>query len=163
MFSVHFNTLMSSAFMKVNESKAKVLYSVRKRLKPDRSKTQRNREILAWPSCKVQSKKYRRLRCQQLQLSNSAETTHTGTASNLKLRSEYTKMNPRPSPKHGKMPIRVTALAFDLCLPYYPTAHVPYYSSLSIKNSGKEADSQSNYHIFIQGPLSVIFLSVILS
>ncbi len=41
-------------------------------------------------------------------------------------------MNPRPSPspKHGKMPIRVTALSFDLCV-LYPIVPSP------VKNRGK--------------------------
>jgi hypothetical protein len=56
-------------------------------------------------------------------------------------------MNPRhsPSPEHGKMSIRVTALAFELRVLYYRTANVPY-SSLSSKNSGKEGDCKSKYN-----------------
>ncbi len=52
---------------------------------------------------------------------------------------------PSPSPKHGKMPVRVTALVFDLCVLYTCTIadDVPY-SSLSTKISGKEGDLTSN-------------------
>jgi hypothetical protein len=53
-----------------------------------------------------------------LQLSISAEIIHT--ASYFKLPSGHkTRIPAPPSPKHGKMPIRVTALAFDLCVLYY--------------------------------------------
>jgi hypothetical protein len=54
-------------------------------------------------------------------------------------------MNPRPSPspKHGRMPTRVTALSFDFCVLY----HIPCaLSFLSSKNSGKEGDSKSTYN-----------------
>jgi hypothetical protein len=56
-----------------------------------------------------------------LQLSISAETVHT--ASHFKLLLEYKTRIPRPSPspKHGKMLMGVTALAFDLCVLYYPS------------------------------------------
>ncbi len=54
-------------------------------------------------------------------------------------------MNPRPSPSpnHGKMPIRVTALAYDLCILYYRNLCTLTYSSLSNKISGKEGDCKS--------------------
>ncbi len=57
--------------------------------------------------------------------------------------------NPRPSlsRKHGKMPIRVTALAFGLCV-----AHIPY-SSLSSKISGNEGDSFC-FAMVVPGPES---------
>jgi hypothetical protein len=53
-------------------------------------------------------------------------------------------MNPcsYPSPKLDKMPVRVTALSFDLCVLYYRATHVPY-SSLSSKKSGNEGDYKS--------------------
>ncbi len=54
-------------------------------------------------------------------------------------------MNPRPSPspKLGKMPIKVAALAFDLCVLYY---HTPctLYSSLTTKNTRTKGDCKSN-------------------
>jgi hypothetical protein len=55
-----------------------------------------------------------------LQLSISAETIHTVQQAILSL-IRVQIMNPHPylSPKHGKLPIRVTALAFDLYVPYY--------------------------------------------
>ncbi len=50
-------------------------------------------------------------------------------------------MNPRPSPlPHlGKMSVRVTPLAFDLCVLYYRRPCTPYFP-LS-KNTGKVSDS----------------------
>jgi hypothetical protein len=83
-----------------------------------------------------------------LQLSISTQNIHT--ASHFKLLLRLQNMNPRPSPspKHGKMPNRVTALAFDLCVLYYIAAHVSY-SSLSSKISGTEDDCKSNSTVFI--------------
>ncbi len=55
-------------------------------------------------------------------------------------------MNPRPSPSlmHCKLPIRVTDLAFDLCVLYYRNLCTLTYSSLSSKITGKEGDCKSN-------------------
>ncbi len=52
-------------------------------------------------------------------------------------------MNSRPStsPKLGKMPIRVVALAFDLCVLYDRNA---FALQLPSKNTGKEGDCKSN-------------------
>ncbi len=71
-----------------------------------------------------------------------------------KLLGRVENMNPRPSlsPKHDKIPIRVTALAFDLCVLYCTIAARVYpslirgipSSSLSSKISGKEGDCKSN-------------------
>ena len=75
-----------------------------------------------------------------LQLSISAETIHT--ASHFKLLSEY-KTWPPSSPKHGKMPVRVTVLALTsvFCTIAAP---VPF-SSLSSKISGKDGGFNSTY------------------
>jgi hypothetical protein len=54
-------------------------------------------------------------------------------------------INPRPypSPKHGKMPIRVTALAFDLCVLYY--RRPLYRIVISSKKSWKGDCKYSTY------------------
>ncbi len=63
---------------------------------------------------------------------------------------------PSPSPKHGKMPIRVTTLAFDhfFCT---ITANVPC-SSLSSKNSGKGDDCS----LGVPRPSTVSFSSLLI-
>jgi hypothetical protein len=50
---------------------------------------------------------------------------------------------PSPSPKIGNMPIRVTALAFDLCVLYYRSPCILQFGSLSSKNTGQEGDCKS--------------------
>jgi hypothetical protein len=55
-------------------------------------------------------------------------------------------MNPRstPSPKHRKMPIRVTVLAFDVCVLFLYYRKPCTLSSLSNKNTGKESACKSH-------------------
>ncbi len=50
------------------------------------------------------------------------------------------------------MPIRVTALAFDLCVLYYRSPYVPY-SSLSSQISGKEGGFNSKYIYSVFEPM----------
>jgi hypothetical protein len=50
-------------------------------------------------------------------------------------------LRPSPLPKFDKMPIRVPALAFDLCVLCYIAAHVPY-SSLSSKIREKKVTAR---------------------
>ena len=48
----------------------------------------------------------------------------------IRIRNTVKNTNSSPPPKHGKMPIRVTALAFDLCVLYYRspcTLHFPLH------------------------------------
>jgi hypothetical protein len=54
--------------------------------------------------------------------------------------------HPSPSPELNKMPIRVTALAFDLCVLYCQPMYPYTYSSLSSEKSGKEGDFKSKHN-----------------
>jgi hypothetical protein len=79
-----------------------------------------------------------------LQLSISAETIHT--AIHVKPLSEFKNMNPCPYllPKHGKMPIRVNALGFYLCVLYYRSPRYPIVPS-PVKQRGKKGEFKSTY------------------
>jgi hypothetical protein len=63
-----------------------------------------------------------------LQLCISAETIHT--ASYASIRVQNMNLHPSLSPKHDKMPIRVNALSFDLCVLYYRSACTLWFPPL---------------------------------
>ncbi len=60
---------------------------------------------------------------------------------------------PSPSPKYGKISIRVIAIAFDRCVLYYRSPMYPVVpcSSLSSKLSEKVGDFNSTYIYSVEG------------